>query len=100
MFQSQSLVSDGGGGSVRTWVTALTVWGRFTPQSGTETLQAGRPENSVVGTLRIRRSSEANAIDQSYRVQIESIDYQIRSIINPDQRDRWLDMTVERGVAL
>lgn len=93
-------VEDGGGGSPKAWLNALTVWGELIPQTGQERVAAGRLEASGIATLRIRSSSDARTIDESYKVTVDDVDYQIRGIDNPDQRNRFLEMLVEVGVAL
>lgn len=94
-FQSESRSSDGGGGSAITWGNDLEVYGEFAPQKGREQLEAGRLEAALAGILRVRSSSETRAIDETWTVVIGSDRYQIRSIINPDQKNDMLEMTVE-----
>lgn len=98
-FQEEQNVSDGAGGNVTTWPTQFTVWGGFRPERGAERLQAGRLEGAVAGTLRVRSSSDTRTVTTEWRVEIDGIAYQIRSITNPDRRNRFLEMTVESGVA-
>lgn len=99
IFQLATEVADGGGGNALTWADALTVWGQFLPERGRERLEAGRLEASVAGLLRVRSSAASRAVTERYRVQIDSVPYQIRSISNPDQRNVMLEMLVERGGA-
>lgn len=98
-FERIGEVPDGGGGSVVGWSTLTTVWGSFMPERGRERLEAGRLESAVAGVVRVRSSVTARTITESDRVQINSVAYQIRSITNPDQRNKFLEMTIERGVA-
>lgn len=98
-FQIENRTDDGGGGASIEWSTAATVWGSFAPERGNEKLEAGRLEASVAGLLKVRSSTETRAIEAgTHRVLIADQPYQIRSITNPDRRDRFLEMTVERGV--
>ena len=97
-FQKKVSVSDGGGGSTTSWQTQFTVWGGFRPERGRERLEAGRLESAVAGVLKVRSSVQARTVDASWRVLIDSVAYQVRSITNPDRRDRFLEMTIERGV--
>ena len=98
-FQVESVTDDGGGGGALSWTDVVTVWGGFQPERGRERLQAGRLESAVAGVLRVRSSSATRALTAAHRVLIDGLAYQIRSITNPDQRNAYLEMTVERGVA-
>lgn len=77
-----------------------TVWGGFRPERSGERLEAGRTESSVMGTLTVRSSTVTRSITEADRVQIDSVAYDIRGITNPDRRNKYLEMTVERGVAV
>lgn len=98
-FQTETEMPDGGGGYERGWSDVITVWGSLQPERGRERLQADRLQASLGGVLRVRSSTETRAITEAHRVLIDGVPYQIRSIANPDQKNRYLEMTVERGVA-
>lgn len=98
-FQEAQEVSDGGGGYDVTWSPVATVWGSFIPERGSERVQAGRIENPVSGVLRIRYSSDVSGIDETYRALIDGVVYNIRSVTQPDRRQRAIEMIIERGVA-
>lgn len=98
-FERRDVADDGGGGGAVHWTSTLVVWGSLTFMSGHEMLAAGRLESASVGTLRIRSSRAARAIDASYSVTIDGDRYNIRGIGNPDSRNRILEFTVEAGVA-
>lgn len=96
-FQVEANVADGGGGSELSWTDVVTVWGQFMPERGREQVDGGRLEASLRGVLRVRASSDTEAITTEHRVQIDSVPYNIRSISNPDRRDRFLEMVIEQG---
>ncbi|WP_119270860.1 phage head closure protein [Taklimakanibacter deserti] len=98
-FQHELRTPDGGGGFAREWSEIATVWGGFSPERGSERLEAGRLEGSLFGVLRVRSSPTTRTVKVADRVKIDGVDHQIRSISNPDQRNRMLDILVERGVA-
>lgn len=98
-FQVETRVPDGGGGFSETWGGDIVVWGQLVPERGSERLEAGRLEAALGGVLRIRSSSETAVITEAYTVKIDGQRYQIRSISNPDQRGKVLEMVVEKGVA-
>jgi SPP1 family predicted phage head-tail adaptor len=98
-FQRESRTPNNSGGYAHTWSTVATVWGSFRPERGSERLDRGRLADPVRGTVRVRSSSTTRTITAEDRVTFDSTSYQIRSIINPDQRNRFLEMVVERNVA-
>lgn len=97
-FQQRIDAPDGGGGKTSSWQTVLTVWGGFRPQRGRERLEAGRLSSAVAGVLTVRSSNDTRQITEVHRVMIDNVPYQVQAIINPDQRYKYLEMTVERGV--
>lgn len=99
VFERQTVTSDGGGGGSVTWSTLLTAWGGFAPQRGRERINNGRLAESVAGVLTVRSSSDSRGVTSADRVKIDGVPYQIHSITNPDQRNQYLEMTVERGAA-
>jgi SPP1 family predicted phage head-tail adaptor len=100
VFERQTLVDDGGGGSVVTWTTLTTVWAQLiTGARGRERLEAGRLEAANMLVLRIRHSSVTSGITELDRVKIGGVPYQIRAIDNVDFRNEMIEMTIERGVA-
>lgn len=98
-FEREQRSADGAGGAAVKWVPELTVWGGLITERGRERLEAGRLESANTAILKVRSSSAARCIDASYRAQIDGVSYQVRSIDNPDQRNKYLEMVVERGVA-
>ena len=98
-FKSFSYGDDSMGGGAVTWTTQLTVWGSLMPERGREQLEAGRLESAVAGVVKIRGSVSSRTITPEWICTIDGVDYNIRSITNPDRRNRYLEMVVERGVA-
>ena len=99
-FQRVDTTTDAlGNVTANTWSTFLTVSGEFTPMRMVERDEAGRMEASVRGKLRVRSTTDTRAVTEANRVNIGGEPYQIRGIVNPDQRRCYLEMSVERGVA-
>lgn len=98
-FQAESHVSDGGGGNALTWttVTGTPVWGGFRPERGGERLDGGRLAQAMGGTLKVRSSAVTRAITTEHRAVIDGTAYQIRSVSNPDRRNRWIEMVLTLG---
>ena len=98
-FQRKIKAPDGGGGIGPGWTDLMKVSARFRPERGRERVESGRVSAELTGVLTLRSSAKTRAITEADRVVIKGVPYQIRSIDNPDQRDRDLEMTVERGAA-
>lgn len=93
-------VDDGQGGYTDGWsaIAGLSdIRGAFRPERSRERLAAGRLESSVAGTLSIRSFEASRGVTAADRVIINADPYVIHAITNPDRRDRYLEMTVERG---
>lgn len=98
-FRSPVYDNDGQGGGSVVWTPEFTVWGAFMPKRGREQLEAGRLESAVEGVVKVRSSSQSKTIKPDWICVIDGVDYNIRSITNPDRRNRFLELVVERGVA-
>lgn len=99
-FQQRVDVSDEGGGYSTTWQTGAQAWASFRPERGYERMRSGRIEATLSGVVTVDATPEMRAIDETHSVLIDGEAYQIQSISNPDQCNRFLEMTVEKGVAL
>lgn len=99
-FKQKVETADGQGGYSAAWVTQFTVWGSFRPMRGREQMEAGRLESSVEGVMRVRSSPTTRQIEADWIAVLDSVDYNIRWVSNPDRRDRFLEIAVQRGVAV
>lgn len=99
-FQRLQAEADGGGGTLDPeWVDLINCRGAFFPERSRERLEAGRLESAVAGTLKVRSSATTRGVTAADRALINGTVYAIRAITNPDRRNRYLEMTVERGTA-
>lgn len=103
-IQSRSRSSDGGGGAASTWSTVDTVWGRIEAKGGSERFFGDQNEarTSHLITIRFRRDVTA-AMRIVYSYAVDSVNYSrtfnIRSIANKGERDKYLELVCEEGVA-
>lgn len=98
-FQRELLEEDIFGNETRgNWGPLVTVWAQFTPERSWERIEGGRLEAAVAGTLRLRSTPQTRDVTEADRVVVDEVLYNIRGITNPDRRNRWLEITVERGV--
>lgn len=94
-FQALVSTPDGSGGSVQAWVDYTAVWVSMTPDRAREKIQQGRIADNQSGVLRIRSSTTTRAIDDTYRVVLGGVIYNVRSYTNPDQRNDILEFIIE-----
>lgn len=94
-FQRFTSVSDGAGGTTKTWTDFAEVWAQFSPERAREKIQQGRIADNQAGALRVRSSTATRQIDATYRVTLDGVTYNIRSVINPDQRNDMLEFAIE-----
>lgn len=96
-IQQESEVADGQGGYTVGWSAfASNVDFRLEPVRGDERLQAQSLASAVMyrGTMRWRAGVTAGM-----RVLLGSTAYNIRAVVNPDERRRYLVLDLEEGVA-
>jgi SPP1 family predicted phage head-tail adaptor len=95
-LQEKAKTPDGGGGNAVTWNTYASVWGRMEPKSGTEPLEAGRLQAQITHELTIRHHP---TVSTEHRVLFQNRAMQIRSILDMEERGRWMVLSLEEGVA-
>ena len=103
-IQSTSRIADGGGGSSTTFSTVANVFGNIKPQSGSERFFGEQLEGRVthIITIRFRRGvSHANrVVYEHFRSgQKYTRIFNVKRVINPDTKDRFLELLCEEGVA-
>lgn len=91
-FQRLTTTSDGAGGSVRAWTDFRTVWAQFSPERARERIQNGRMASAQAGVLRIRSTSKARQIDQTFRVLVDEL---VMNIASKTHVDDMIELAVE-----
>ena len=94
-FQRLVTTPDGAGGGIKSWTDYVTVWAQLIPQRAREKIQQGRIADAQAGVLLVRSSSETRRIDDTYRVIVNGVLYNVRSHDNPDQVNDMLEFIVE-----
>lgn len=97
VFERSTTAPDGAGGQSLIWSELYACRGHYRPERGRERIEAGRMEASLAGVLRVRSCIAARGVTEADRVLIDDVIFQIRSISNPDQRNKYLELSVERG---
>ncbi len=107
-FQRREQISDEWGGTRGEWVDQFTVPGRLEPRYGSnaESVMAARMQSMQPYNLTIRSSTSARQITASWRAYDaragKSGDkpnrvFGIKTVVNPDERNAYLEMLVVEG---
>jgi SPP1 family predicted phage head-tail adaptor len=97
-LQRQVETPDGGGGYQLDWETLATVWGEVRPLDGRERLGAMRLKSELTHRVVIRWRAGL-ALDAEWRLLLDARAFNIRAVINQGERDRFLELLCEEGVA-
>ena len=95
-LQKEVRTADGGGGYALSWQDVVKVRAQVKPLSGRERLAAMKLEASVTHKVVIRYRDGVTA---AMRLLFRGRPLNIRSVINVDEFDTWLELLVEEGVA-
>lgn len=96
VIQRLTLTPDSVGGFSESWVTLSSPFARCKPMTGREVLRADRLNSPQMYEFIIRWRSGLLMTD---RIQFRGELYNIRSIVNIDEADMWLQIMGEKGVA-
>ncbi len=89
-------VADPLGGFETSWVLLKSKWAKVAPMSGRELIHADKIDATAASTFTVRFDAD---ILESDKIVFKGNDYNIRSIVNIDEEDRFLSILGERGVA-
>lgn len=95
--QQRTRVADGAGGFEDGWETVVTLWASVDPIRGSERYAAGQVAATATHKFLMRYHS---AIRADMRFSWNGTYYNIRSITNVGERDRFLEIYAEEGAAL
>lgn len=95
LLQKPVEVTDAGGGRTYTWTNVETVWAEVRPISARETLYGMAVANPVTHRISMRHRSD---ILPGWRIVYDSREFKILSVVDPDERKHWLELTVEEGL--
>lgn len=99
-FEVRAAAPDGYGNTEGDWERQFTVAAAIEPRFGGEQVMAARLASRQPVSITIRASNAARRIKETWRaidVRTEIV-YAIRSIADPNDRRRWLEMLCETGV--
>ena len=96
-FFDLGLADDGQGGQESTPIkVGNTSWAKIEPMKASEKIRNGMLNTQQMSKVMLRYRSD---ITQSMTATTRSIEYNIRSIVNIDERDEWLELMIEKVVA-
>ena len=95
-LQRKQRAPDGAGGSVITWQEYATPWCKITPKTGSERIYLDRLNAQGLSSVLMRYRSD---IDEKDKFVFRGREYQIRSIINVEERNRYTELVIEKGQA-
>ncbi len=107
-FQRREQISDEWGGTRGEWVDQFTVPGRLEPRYGSnaESIMAARMQSMQPYNLTIRGSTAARQVTASWRAYDARAGktgdkpnrvFGIKTVVNPDERNQYLEMLVVEG---
>ncbi len=101
-FGKRPSTDDGYGNEEGSWQDQFTVAARIQPLKGGEGVQAARLAGTQPVIIRVRWSADTVLIAPAWRAvdARSSIQYQIKSIMNADEKKKYLDILAEAGGAV
>lgn len=95
-IESATDTTDAGGGRARVYNTLATVYANIKPIKGTETFRQGKVSSDTTHEVTLRYRSD---LSTKYRICYGTRVFSIKSILNIDERDRFLKLECKEGVA-
>ena len=96
IIQKLELVADDAGGQTRTWKNMAEVWAYLKQTSGSERFQNDRLTAIAGFTATIRYRNDITEVN---RLVYDNKSYQIRSADNLEFANKWIEFSLEAGVA-
>ena len=91
-IQALSISKDQFNADIESWVDVTTVWAQIEPLRGREYWQAKQVVGEVTGRITIRYQQ---GIDEKMRIVYGDKTYNILAVINPEERNRTLQLLVK-----
>ena len=98
-IQAETRTSDGGGGYTQTWTDYHEAYASVRPVSGAESYKQGQMSDTQLYEFVIRYETK-RTITPAHRIKYGTRMFQVRTVINHEERNRYLIMRAEEKVAL
>jgi len=95
-IQEEQYAEDEGGGRAKVWKTLFSVWAQWKHQSMYERLQSMQLQSGVTHRVLIRNRSDISPV---HRILYKGKAYQIRAVVNVNEKNDQMELQVEEGVA-
>ena len=95
-IQTLGTTRDSGGGISSDYSDSQTIQASIKPLNGKEVYKQGKLQDNVTHEIMIRHNSSVTAKD---RIKFGSRFFNIRSVMNVDERSRYMKILAEEGVA-
>ena len=98
-IEAANAASDSYGGQINPWAAptiVARVWARIEPLRGREQLRGMQLESRVTHRITIRHRADLGAAN---RIRFGTRVFNIRAVIDVEERGRWLELLCEEGVA-
>jgi len=99
-FKTTSLSADSYGGFTKTNSSYFDAFAEIKPKVAQDRVQGDQQVSPQRFDVIIRYRGDKTALDTSYIMTFDSVDYNIVSIENPNYYDRYLKLVVEKDVAI
>lgn len=99
-IQKKSITKNSYGENVTSWTTDAIVWAAIWPVSGKEYFNAQQVQAGITHKIRIRHRtlSASTRINPECRIRYGTRYFGIKSVINPDERNIYLDIMCEESI--
>ncbi len=95
-LQQAQNTADGAGGVTRGWSDVVTLWAAVEPLNGHEHVEANKLASAVTHRITIRYRSDVSALK---RFVMDGRAFNIRAVLNRDERDALMEILAQEGVA-
>ncbi len=93
-LQSATNSSDGAGGYTSSFNTIASLFADIRPSSGDESYRQGKVQDKTTHKIYIRHR---NDVKTNYRISYDQRIFNIKSILNIDERNRFIELTCTEG---
>jgi SPP1 family predicted phage head-tail adaptor len=96
-IEAEAQLADGAGGYALGWAAVATVWADIKPLNGNEVFVAQHLEGHVTHRVTMRYRSD---VTSDMRLVYDNRVFNIRAVMNTDERNRFSEILVEEGGAV
>jgi SPP1 family predicted phage head-tail adaptor len=89
-------ISDGQGGSSVGWTLFKSTWAKLEPMKGAEKVRSDRLTTAQMTKVIMRYDP---LVTDEMQIVYNGEEYQIRSVVNINESNEWLELMIERVVA-